>query len=201
MAVPWLMLVLVGVVATSPLYVKRGPVPAPLPAAPDPSVVLPAALEKAAGHPLALGSRLRIKTTQGEITVVLFPAEAPTFTRHFLKEVDFGTFTSEGFWRIERSYVQLGGPDTDVDNGSGTFMYTLMPTTFDHNRLPQVAGALVMDRAFSPDAEPAFVRHRYGIVKEDGAGFPGTVIGQVIEGLEVARRLGPRDAIHGITLI
>lgn len=201
MVVPWLMLVLVGVVATSPLYVQGGPVPAPLPGALDPTVALPPALEQAAGHPLLLGTRLRFKTTQGDISVVLFPAEAPTFTRHFLKEVDFGTFTSEGFWRIERSYVQLGGPDTDVDNGAGTHLYPLMPTTFDHNRLPQVAGALVMDRAFSPDASPAFVRHRYGILKEDGAGFPGTVIGQVIEGLDVARRLGPRDAIHGITLI
>ncbi|HEY9898444.1 MAG TPA: peptidylprolyl isomerase [Pantanalinema sp.] len=201
MAVPWLMLVLAGVVAASPLYVKRGPVPDPLPATPDPSVALPSALEKAAGHPLALGARLRISTTQGAITVVLFPAEAPSYTRHFLKEVDFGTFTSEGFWRIASSYVQLGAPDTDVDNGSGTHSYALMPTTFDHNRLPQLAGALVMDRAFSQDATPAFVRHRYGIVKEDGAGFPGTVIGQVIEGLDVARRLGPRDAIHGITLI
>ncbi|MBO9541235.1 peptidylprolyl isomerase [bacterium] len=200
MVVPWLMLVLVGVVATGPLYVPRGPVPAPLPAVVDPNVVLPPALEKAAGHPLAIGPRLRIKTSQGDITVVLFPAEAPTYTRHFLKEVEFGTFSAEGFWRISPSYVQLGGPDTDVDNGSGTYQYALMPTTFDHNRLPQVAGALVMDRQFTPDAEPAFVRHRYGIVKADGAGFPGTVIGQVIEGLDVARRLGPRDAIHGITL-
>lgn len=201
MAVPWLMLVLLGVVSTSPLVVKSGPVPAPLPGAPDPAVPLPPALERAAGHPLALGTRLVIRTTQGDIVAVLFPAEAPTYTRHLIKEVDFGTFTSESFWRIERSYVQLGGPDTDVDNGSSTYAYALMPTTFDHNRLPQVAGALVMDRAFSPDATPAFVRHRYAIVKEDGAGFPGTVVGQVIAGLDVARRLGPRDHIHGINLI
>jgi cyclophilin family peptidyl-prolyl cis-trans isomerase len=201
MAVPWLMLVLVGVVAASPLYVKSGPVPAPLQAAPDPAVVLPGALEQAAGHPLALGARLRIRTTQGDMTVVLFPTEAPTYTRHLLEEVAFGTFTSESLWRIAPSYVQLGGPDVDVDTGSGTHLYTMLPTTFDHNRLPQVAGALVMDRAFAPDVRPRLIRHRYGIVKEDGAGFPGTVIGQVIEGLEVARRLGPRDHIHGITLL
>ncbi|HEY9855623.1 MAG TPA: peptidylprolyl isomerase, partial [Stenomitos sp.] len=136
-----------------------------------------------------------LRTTQGDITLVLFPDQAPTYTRHFLQEVRFDTFRNEGIWRRDPGgYVQLGGPDTDVANAAGTGRYELMPTWFDHNRLPQVAGSVVMNKRFEDD-DGRMVRHEYALITGNGGYFPGTVIGQVLTGLDAAQRLQTGDAV------
>lgn len=196
MAFPWLTLALLTAVGTSGWWLPLGPSPRPLPAEQQGTpVLLPEALEQAAGHPLSLGDRVVLRTTQGDVTIVLFPAEAPTYTRHFLTEVHVGTFRNEGIWRRDAGrYVQLGGPDTDVDNATSTGRYDLLPTTFDHNALPQVAGSLVMNKRFEPD-HGRLVRHEYALITGAGGYFPGTVIGHVIDGLDAARRLETGDAL------
>lgn len=197
MAFPWLTLALLTAVGTAHWWVPLGPSPRPLPAAAQPTpVMLPAELAAAAGRPLVLGDRVVMRTTRGDLTLVLFPEEAPTYTRHFLQEVRFGTFDTEGIWRQEPGqYVQLGGPATDVDNAVGTGRYELLPYWFDHNRLPQVAGSVVMNKRFEDDSG-RLLRHEYAIVTEAGGYFPGTVIGQVIEGLDAARALRTGDTLE-----
>lgn len=196
MAFPWVTLALLTAVGTARWWVPLGPSPRPLPAEPQPTpVLLPEELERAAGGPIALGDRVVLRTTQGDITIVLFPSEAPTYTRHFLQEVHFGTFRSEGIWRRDPGrYVQLGSPDTDVDNAANTGRYDLLPNWFDHNRLPLVAGSVVMNKRFE-DEHGRMVRHEYAIITGAGGYFPGTVIGHVIDGLEAAGRLQTGDAI------
>lgn len=197
MAFPWLTLALLAAAGTSRWWIPLGPSPRPLPAERQPTpVLLPEALERAAGHPIALGDRVVLRTTEGDVTIVLFPAEAPTYTRHFLQAVHMGTFRMEGFWRTDPGrYVQLGGPETDVDNAAGTGRYDLLPGAFDHNPLPQVAGSLVMNKRFEGD-HGRLVRHEYALVTGEGGYFPGTVIGQVIGGLDAARRLETGDALE-----
>lgn len=197
MAVPWLVLAVLAGSIASPFLLHKGPVPEPLRGMPQPTpVVLPAAYTAAGGHPLTLGDRVLLRTTQGDVTVVLFPDEAPTFTRHFLKTVAWGRLDNEGIGpNSPGRYVELGSPYTDVNTGALTFKYDLMPHAFDTNSLPELPGSLVMNRRFVPQGEGGFVRNEYALITGPGGYFPGVVIGYVVAGLDVASRLGTGQAI------
>lgn len=194
MVFPWLAAAILGAGLASSWLWAKGPVPAPLEATTG-EIALPGAYA-AVDHPVATGAEVRLLTSQGEATAVLFPVEAPTYARHFLRQVRWGIFTSAGFERVQPAdYVELGGEASDEATGGGTHAYDLLPHSFDFNRLPRAAGALIMDRSFT---EARTVRTRYAILTAAGGGFPGTVVGQVIDGLDVIRRLSPRDALYGM---
>jgi cyclophilin family peptidyl-prolyl cis-trans isomerase len=199
MAFPWFP-VIVGLLASaSRFWVHLDPAPRPLP--PEPSsagFVLPPALSAAAHHPIALGDQILFDTSEGTFTVVLFPAEAPTYTRHLLELVNERGFRQEGIWRRQPGdYVELGGPDTDLHTAAFTSTYALLPTSFDTNALPEVMGSLVLNRRIELHGRDQVVRDDYAIVTDPGGYFPGTVIGQVVIGLDVARRLHPGSTLNG----
>lgn len=174
MAIPWLMVTWLGLGLASPYFLSKPPAPAPLPSL---SVVL--------------------ETSRGPITIDLLTLQAPSYTRHFLREVDWGSFRSEGIWRRDPGhYVQLGSPDTDIHSGPTTAGQ--LSVNFETTQGPKLPGSLVMNRRFDPDGD--FIRTEYAIITGPGGYFPGAVIGIVTDGMDIAREMQPGDVIRDISM-
>lgn len=160
------------------------------------------------------GTVLRFETTEGVFRVTLFEKDAPGLTRVFRDRVAEGSFRRAGFWLTRREGVQLGSPMTDVTDGgaqtvysrsstfrpprdavSTPFMATLGAHGFERTGLPTLAGSVMIDQRFIESGQ--LLRREYFIALSPGF-RRGEVVGQVIEGLDVVRRLNSRDAILNV---
>lgn len=157
------------------------------------------------------GTILRFETTRGVFRIALFDADAPRMTRALRHLVEDGAFQRAGFWQVQARGVQLGRPDTDLSEMGGRtvrspvqgaaamrdadaipFMATLGAHGFERTGLPSIPGSVLMDQRFVMGGQ-LFQREVFVALE---AGYPrGVVVGHVIEGLDVVRRLTSRDAI------
>lgn len=157
------------------------------------------------------GPILRLETSAGVIRIALFSQAAPRLTRAFLEQAEAGAFRNAGFGAIGRRGVQLGSPDTDVYYGGAQairstapgllprrdqvgipFLATRGAHAFESTGLRPIPGSVLIDQRFIVDGQ--LFRREYFIAL--GEGFPrGEVVGHVISGLDVVRRLDTRDAI------
>ena len=140
----------------------------------------------AAGQPA--NPRVLIETSQGNITVELFPALAPRSAENFLAHVESGFYDGTIFHRvIPRFMIQGGGmlPDmSEKPRGKP------IPNEAD-NGLKNLRGTLAMARTGDPHsatsqffinvADNALLNHRGKSV--EGWGY--TVFGQVVDGMDV----------------
>lgn len=159
---------------------------------------------------------VRFETTQGVFRVELYAREAPRLTRTFLRTVASGTFQGEGFWQAGGERVQLGTPQTDVDSfaardirsglaGSRVmrdadnipFLATQGAHGFEFTGLPPRVGSFMIDQRFIVGGQ--FVKREYFVALQPDA-RQGEVIGQVITGLDVLRKLTTRDALRRVSV-
>lgn len=157
------------------------------------------------------GPVLRFETTEGVVRIVLFSRDAPTLTRAFRQRVEDGVFRKEGFWRTRADGVQLGTPGTDVtetgsrDVHSGTagarpmrdpygipFLATLGAHGFETTGLAPIPGSVVIDQRFIVHGQ--LFQREYFVALSPGF-RRGVVVGHVISGLDVVKRLNARDGI------
>lgn len=162
------------------------------------------------------GPVLRFETTEGVFRIVLFSQDAPRMTRAFRERVAEGAFRREGFWRTRADGVQLGSPMTDVseegavevrswspgslpqrDPNAVPFLATRGAHGFERTGLSPIEGSVLMDQRFIVHGQ--LFRREYFVALRPG--FPrGEVVGHVISGLDVVKRLDSRDGILDVRI-
>ncbi|HUX30375.1 MAG: peptidylprolyl isomerase [Thiobacillus sp.] len=140
----------------------------------------------AAGQPA--NPRVLIETGKGNITVELFPAQAPRTTKNFLHYVKNGFYDGTIFHRVIPNFMVQGGgmlPDmTEKPKGP--------PIRNEaDNGLANLRGTLAMARTADPHSassqffinlkDNAFLNHR----GRSGDGWGYAVFGRVVDGMDV----------------
>lgn len=160
------------------------------------------------------GPVLRFETTEGVFRIALFSGKAPGLTRAFRERVEEGAFRREGFWRTRADGVQLGSPATDVteagardvtsglagsrpirDSNAVPFLATLGAHGFEKTGLTPIAGSVMIDQRFIVGGQ--LFQREYFVALSPGF-RRGEVIGHVIAGLDVVKRLDGRDGILSV---
>lgn len=178
----------------------RPPRPAKL-RPPSPAAVIaepklyPATLALFTGPAKGPHPRVRIATTQGNITLILFPEWAPLTVENFLNLANAGYYDGNPWFRIVPDFVVQSGDPSAASNGPG---YT---TVAEENPLEQSSYVIAMglDYTKGPNAH----------AKRDSAGSEFyitlspqfhlnrdfSVFGRMIGGFDVLGRLSERDKI------
>ena len=124
-----------------------------------------------------------IETSFGTIKFRFFPESAPRTVENFVQLAGKGFYNGSPFHRVVKDFVIQGGsPDGSPDGGPG---YTI-PAEF--NERMHVEGTVGMARG----ADPNSAGSQFYICLDRQPRLDGdyTVFGQVIEGMDVARRIG-----------
>lgn len=132
-----------------------------------------------------------IKTSKGNISVILFGKEAPNTVANFINKAKNGFYKNLTFHRIEDWVVQGGDP---LGNGTGGGQILAEQTT-----KPFLIGSLGVargsDARINNDAQ-------FFIAKKDADWLNGqyTNFGTVVQGMEIVNRMTIGDKILGITI-
>ena len=128
---------------------------------------------------------VKLETSEGDITVVLFADKSPKTVENFLAHVDEGFYENTVFHRIIDNFmVQGGGFDVDL-NQKKTERKVINESK---NRLHNDRGTLAMARTSDPDsAGSQFFINQRNNPRLDWTPFkPGyTVFGEVITGMRI----------------
>ena len=134
---------------------------------------------------LAENPIVKLETSEGDITVVLFADKSPKTVENFLAHVDEGFYENTVFHRIIDNFmVQGGGFDIDL-NQKKTERKVINESK---NRLHNDRGTLAMARTSDPDsAGSQFFINQRNNPRLDWTPFkPGyTVFGEVITGMRI----------------
>ena len=134
---------------------------------------------------LAENPIVKLETSEGDITVVLFADKSPKTVENFLAHVDDGFYENTVFHRIIDNFmVQGGGFDVDL-NQKKTERKVINESK---NRLHNDRGTLAMARTSDPDsAGSQFFINQRNNPRLDWTPFkPGyTVLGEVITGMRI----------------
>ncbi len=126
-----------------------------------------------------------IRTTEGVITLRLYPDKAPISVANFLGYVDGGFYNGTVFHRVIPNFMIQGGgflPDMTQKTPGDPIVNE------SKNRLHNVRGTIAMARTNDPDSATAqfFINQRSNLRLDWAPGQPGyTVFGEVIDGMEV----------------
>lgn len=148
---------------------------------------------------------VRMQTTKGLILIKLFPKDAPITVKNFEKLVNKGFYNGLTFHRVEDlegpglgHIVQGGDPNGDGSGGPGYTIKGEFPQNGVNNPLKHVAGTISMARTSDPDsAGSQFYICTQPVPHLDGA---YAAFGQVIKGLDVAKKLVVGDKMTKVTM-
>ena len=131
-----------------------------------------------------------IKTSKGDITLTLYPKDAPNTVDNFVKKAKSGFYNNLTFHRVEDWVIQGGDP---MHNGTGGGSMTT-----ELNNKPFIVGSLGVARRgdikVSNDAQ-------FFITKTDASWLNGqyTNFGIVTKGIDIVNKIEIGDKIFGIT--
>lgn len=126
--------------------------------------------------------QVALETDMGDIVIELFPDVAPNHVNNFLDLVEKGFYDSLKFHRaLKGKLIQGGDPNGD---GTGHAGYVI-PAEFSN--LQHMPGTLAMARGADPNSASC----QFYITVSQMPSLDGnyTIFGQVIEGLDVARKI------------
>ncbi len=138
-----------------------------------------------AGESTPVDPIIVIKTSEGDITLRLFPEKSPVTVKNFLDYVDSGFYKGTIFHRVIPDMMIQGGgftPDLEQKEAGDT-----IPNE-SRNRLHNVRGTVAMARLNDPDSASAqfFINVRNNLYLDWSPGRDGyTVFGEVIDGMKV----------------
>lgn len=136
-------------------------------------------------------SKVRLKTSEGEILIELNAEKAPISVANFLKYVEAKHYDGTVFHRIIDGFMIQGGGMT-IDEGR----LVQKPTgagikNESNNGLKNDIGTIAMARTMDPNSATA--QFFINVANNDGLNFPNgggyTVFGKVIEGMDVVNKL------------
>jgi peptidyl-prolyl cis-trans isomerase A (cyclophilin A)/peptidyl-prolyl cis-trans isomerase B (cyclophilin B) len=138
--------------------------------------------------------QVRIQTNAGDITVELYPGEAPLTVANFLSYVDSGFYAGTVFHRVIRNFMIQGGGFTQELAEKPT---TATVNNESRNHLHNERGTIAMARTDDPDSAGAqfFINVRANLTLDFNyvTRKPGyTVFGRVVDGM---------DVVDGISLV
>ena len=143
---------------------------------------LPVAAETAPDTP---APEVLIRTSEGDITLRLYPDKSPLTVANFLTYVDSGFYNGTIFHRVKPNFMIQGGgflPDM-------TEKATREPVVNESkNRLHNIRGTVAMARTSDPDSATSqfFINQRSNLRLDWTPGQVGyTVFGEVIDGMDV----------------
>ena len=138
--------------------------------------------------------QVRIQTNAGDITVELYPGEAPLTVANFLSYVDSGFYAGTVFHRVIPNFMIQGGGFTQELAEKPT---TATVNNESRNHLHNERGTIAMARTDDPDSAGAqfFINVRANLTLDFNYvtrkhGY--TVFGRVVDGM---------DVVDGISLV
>ena len=165
------------------------------------TLVLPGPAAPAAHPPV-----VRMVTTKGTILIKLFPKDAPITVANFEKLVNKGFYNGLTFHRIadlggpgQGHIVQGGDPQGNGMGGPGYNITGEFKSNGVSNPLTHVTGAVAMARSGDPNSAGS----QFYICTQPVHFLDNTyaVFGQVIKGLDVARKLTQGDKMTRVTMV
>lgn len=135
-----------------------------------------------------------IKTSKGNITVILFGDVAPRTVKNFLEKAEKNYYKNLLFHRVEDWVVQGGDPQGN-GTGGGLMMTEL-------NATPFVAGSLGVAGVPNQNGQIVSNDSQFFITKTDAPHLNQqyTNFGMVTDGMEVVNKIAIGDKIIGITI-
>jgi peptidyl-prolyl cis-trans isomerase B (cyclophilin B) len=137
-----------------------------------------------------------METTKGKIRIQLFPKSAPLTVNNFVFLTREGYYDGVAFHRIIPGFVAQGGDPTGTGRGGPGYQFAdeVNPKT---NPLKHASGALSM-----ANAGPGTNGSQFFIVYDPQPHLDGkhTVFGQVLSGMDVARKLQVGDKMTKVTV-
>jgi cyclophilin family peptidyl-prolyl cis-trans isomerase len=197
-----------GVVTPPPVAMNREvPLPRPtglgLPHAPTaadatilPTALMPTTSAMMDGPLPGPHPRVRIRTTQGDIVVRLYPEWAPLTVANFLGLVDRGWYDGLRWFRVVPDFVAQTGDHTNT--GDGDAGYTI---TAEENPLEQRYGVISMGLNYTEGANPGPIRDSAGtqfyitMSPQLHLDRDFTVFGEIEHGYAVLGRLTEKDTM------
>lgn len=150
-------------------------------------------------------SKVTFHTNKGDFVAEMFPNEAPIAVENFTKLVRDGFYDGIVFHRVIPDFVVQGGDPITKDHplnhprvGSGGPGYTIKCETKGNPHTHKV-GALSMAHAGKDTGGSQF----FIVLSEDNTRHLNgvhTVFGQVVEGLDVVKKLARGDKMEKLTL-
>lgn len=140
-----------------------------------------------------------IKTAKGNISLVLYPNDAPKTVTNFATHAKNGYYNNLTFHRVEEWVIQGGDP-----NGNGTGGYSIYGETFEDELNPETAsykegykeGVLAMaNRGPNTNGSQFFI-----ITKDTPLPNAYTIFGKVTAGMDVVKKIAVGDKILGIDI-
>jgi len=131
--------------------------------------------------------RVLLKTSKGDIELELFENEAPNTVKNFIYLVQRGFYDGLTFHRVLPDFVaQAGDPSGTGFGGPGyAFINEVSPDLkFDREGLLAMANS-------GPDTNGSQFFITYAPAPQLDGGY--TIFGEVISGMDIARKLAPRD--------
>lgn len=175
-----------------PTLVPTGPTGATTPgASTPPAQTTPAAQNTTPGQQVESATKAVIKTSKGDITIELYPQDAPNTVKNFTKKATTNYYNNLTFHRVEDWVLQGGDPKGNGTGGGN------MPTEL--NKKSFVIGAVGVARGgdikISNDSQ-------FFIVKKDSTFLDGqyTNFGMVTAGMDVVQKMAIGDKIISISV-
>ena len=132
-----------------------------------------------------------IETEKGDIVVELFPDVAPMTVNSFVFLSQDGWFDGVTFHRVLPGFMAQGGDPSGSGMGGPGYAFkneTTPDLSFDRKGLVAMANS-------GPDTNGSQFFITYAPVQRLDGGY--TIFGEVIEGMEVAESITPRDPSQG----
>lgn len=149
---------------------------------------------------------VRMETTKGTILFKLFPKDAPITVANFEKLVNKGFYNGLTFHRVidlegpgKGHVVQGGDPLGTGKGGPGYTIKGEFPSNGVKNPLKHVTGAVAMARANAPNSAGS----QFYFCTDPAPHLDGdyAVFGQIIKGLDVAKKLVVGDKMTKVTMV
>ena len=126
-----------------------------------------------------------IKTSEGDITLILFRDKSPVTVENFLNYVDSGFYNGTIFHRVISNFMIQGGgflPDMTQKANNESIVNE------SKNKLHNTRGTIAMARTSDPDSATSqfFINQRSNLTLDWAPGREGyTVFGEVILGMNI----------------